>query len=324
MGCHSSNLVENLEILNEDLPTVPSSLNNSASFVCKSRQMIYSSTKFLKIKSAVTLALQELPNFQVIFSVLESFERLVYERVEDLVQNYCEIGLSMCESTKPGVTVMVQAEGLRKFSFLNEFLYVLEDFLGIVTENTEEKQEKIEFITELASLTVTFELSLGQEIDFLIGVNKPIDRRNISKFLQNTVDRRTLIRWCHSESIPISLQFSLIKPRKSLTFYLFDGEKAANFEKAFAIFDCIGSPLPSSIKNSLIKAKTEETYSKIIFENEKISEIGLEVNYLSYDDYKAIGDIIGIKKPNFIGKNGGKKGLQLDSAGFSLINYTDV
>ena len=45
---------------------------------------------------------------------------------------------------------------------------------------------------ELAPLTVTFYLSLGDEIDFGIGINKPIDRKNLSRFLQNSSDRKMI------------------------------------------------------------------------------------------------------------------------------------
>ena len=86
----------------------------------------------------------------------------------------------------------IQAQGIRKFSFLYKFVEKIKDYLKNYKQCIEFIHENLEFVKELAPLTVNFYLALGEEVDFGIGVNKPIDRKNLSRFLMNCNDRKTI------------------------------------------------------------------------------------------------------------------------------------
>ena len=331
MGCQASNLDELHEIyLENDLPpTVISSLNCStipSISSPKSKHSIYTHSKFLKIKSIVTKALNTLTNFPQVSDLLNYWEFLVLRHIESLVEVPSEISLSVCESTKPEVTINLQADGIRKFEFLRVFLRKIKKICKIELISEDIIKENIEFIKELAPLTVNFYLVLGKDIDFGIGVNKPIDRKNLSKFLQNTSDRKTITEWSYigNPPIPTSMQFSCMKLSKSCSFYIFDGEKNENFQKAFSIFDCIGVPIEKPLKKCFFSAKSQEAHCKIQFELEKISEVSVDLTQMPLEEFLTAADLLQLEIPHKHPSFSEKVSLQFDKAGMNLIKYSDI
>lgn len=329
MGCYVSRNEETNEIFLEDAATLISSLNPSTSCTLPSdyeKQKFYSSAKFLKIKSIAMVNLQDLPNKNELLQVLDHFERDVYDRLEENVVSHMEINISIIESTKPGMTISVQAEGIRKFMFLSSFLMKMQKY----SRNCEQSQiflrENSEFIMELAPLTVNFYLHLGEEVDFGIGVIKPIDRKNLSKFLQDSNDRKTVTEWSYlgHMPIPVSLQFSCIKPRKSCNFYLFDGEKLENFQKAFAIFDYIGAPIADQIKSHFFPSKSQDAHCKITFEHKGIIQVSVQISDLPRTSAETIANLLNIDFPHHISSSLLNLSLQLDNKGLSLLTHSDI
>ena len=199
MGCHLSKIEDDTEFfIEEDLaPTVISSLNASTNPSMptdwqRNKSFMYSSTKYLKIKSIAAINLQKLKNAKELFQILEIWEHEVYEKLEELVLIPAEISMSVAESSNSAIRITIKAEGVRKFNFFYDFLNKIQGFIKHKDSALSLLKDNIEFIMELAPLTVTFYLSLGDEIDFGIGINKPIDRKNLSRFLQNSSDRKMI------------------------------------------------------------------------------------------------------------------------------------
>lgn len=331
MGCQVSNPEEFGELsLEHDLPpTVISSLNSSAIVPFsqhKLKHSIYTHSKFLKIKSLVTSSLQDLCNFDEINKILDLWEDLVLKKIEKRVEFPSELTFFIHENTKPEITIHLQADGLSKFGFLSKFLKRLKDMNRIMGLDTDTIKENEEFIRELRPLTVDFYLVLGKEVDFGIGVNKAIDRKNLSIFLQNSSDRKTLTQWSYMGNmpIPISMDFSYIKPRKSCSFYIFEGEKNENFSRAFSIFDYIGAPLEESIKKELWAAKSHETSCKVAFEANKIVDVAVEVDHLPWTGFLNLVELLGLevrcKQVNY----SERVSIQLDKYGLNLVKYSDI
>lgn len=331
MGCQVSNFNDLHEVyLENDLPpTVISSLNCSTIPSIpspKSKFSIYTHSKFLKIKSIVTKALNSLPNFPQISSLLSSWELLVLQKIDSLVEIPSDINLSICESTKPEVIINLQADGIRKFDFLPVFQKKIKKVCKIDTISEDVMKENIEFIKELAPLTVNFYLVLGSEIDFGVGVNKPIDRKNLSKFLQNTSDRKVLSEWSYigNTPIPVSMEFSIIKVSRSCSFYIFDGEKQENFDKAFAIFDCIGAPIEKSVKKCFFSAKSQEAHCRVVFEAEKIAEVCVDLTQMPIEEFLNAANLLHLqitqKHPSF----SEKVSLKLDKTGINIAKCIDI
>lgn len=333
MGCHSSKLEDQNEILfDEDLaPTIISSLNLSTSPSIppswdKNKQSMYSSTKFLKIKSIVTMNLHHLGNFDEILEVLDLWERDVYDQLEEFNLVPSELNFQVYESTKPSVSITFQADGIRKFDFLWPFLQKVknnapdpEKCEGFIRENAE-------FLISLAPLTVYFYLQLGEEIDFGFGINKPIDRKNLSRFLQNSTDRKTITQWSYvgNVPIPILLQFSCLRPKKSCSFYIFDGDKHDNISRAFSIFDTIGAPVDEGVKKCFFSAKSEEAFCRVGIEGKEITEVAVEISQVPAEMVVRVANLLAIDvRKHFIG-SAEKIALELDKKGLSLTKYSNI
>ena len=333
MGCYSSKLEDETEFyIDHDIaPTVISSLNASTSPTMstkqyKSKVFMYSSTKFLKIKSIAALNFNSLPNKEELFQILDNFEYEVYEVLERSTLIPAEISITLSESSRQDITISVQAEGIRKFNFLNVFLQKMQKYMQNKEQCKNLLQEHSEFIMELAPLTVSFYLSLGEEIDFGIGIVKPIDRKNLSRFLQNSSDRKIITEWSYlgSMPIPVSLQFSCLKIKKSCQFYIFDGEKRENFQRAFAIFDYIGAPVRSDLKECFFTAKSEEAYCTVTLEPRGITQISVEISNLSSEATQLAADFLKIEFPHKLSGDLLKVSLELDSKGMNLITHIDI
>jgi hypothetical protein len=257
--------------------------------------------------------------------ILDYWEDLVLKKTEELVQ-VSELSFSINESTKPEVLISLQVDGLRKFDFLQKFLKKLKETCGFLGLSPDVVKENQEFIQDLTPLTVHFYLLLGKEVDFGIGVNKAIDRKNFSRFLQYSADRKTLTQWSYVGimPIPVSMNFSLVKQAKSCSFYIFDGEKDQNFSKAFAIFEHLGAPVDEKVKKAFWAARSAETCCKVWLESEKIVEVAVEVNQLPWQDYLNISELLSVEVRTKQSNYSEKVALQLDKHGLNLVKYSDI
>ena len=124
--------------------------------------------------------------------------------------------------------------------------------------------------------------------------------------------------------IPISLEFSCCRLKRSCCFYIFDGEKQENFQRAFAIFDYLGAPIQESIKQNFATSKSDEAFCTITIEPETITQASVEISNLERIAVENIVDLLGVE---FLHKGSlelQRIALHLDKKGMSLIKYTDI
>ena len=124
--------------------------------------------------------------------------------------------------------------------------------------------------------------------------------------------------------IPISMQFSCVYNRKSCSFYIFDGGKIENFERAFAIFDYVGAPVQKDVKDCFFTSKSEEAYCKVTIEPDGIIEASVEFSQLSFDAFNEAAAILGVDFKCNVSTYSEKVSLQLDKNGLSLVKYTNI
>ena len=88
----------------------------------------------------------------------------------------------------PGKNIIIKHEldEIRNYDMIKVFYSKIKNYLKsniFKVFDSESYQKKVEFLISLCPLTISFYLKLGLEIDFGIGVEKPIDRKQMARFL---------------------------------------------------------------------------------------------------------------------------------------------
>lgn len=68
---------------------------------------------------------------------------------------------------------------------------------------------------------------------------------------------------------------------KSCTFYIFDGDKANNFDRAFSIFETFGAPVSDVIDVGMRKAKCDDVFCSITLDESKVTSMEIATKNLN-------------------------------------------
>ncbi|CAG9326229.1 unnamed protein product [Blepharisma stoltei] len=137
-----------------------------------------------------------------------------------------------------------------------------------------------DFLLALCPLTISFYLKLGSHIDCGFGVEKPMDRKQLSQFLLHSAEAENISRWSYQNSHPIPIQFnySCFHSSRTCNFYLFDGLKSQNYERGISMFECFGSPVSAEISKIIRRAKGEEVNCIIEIDQDSVISMAMQVH----------------------------------------------
>lgn len=245
---------------------------------------------FEKIKRTATWFLSDRPDCTELSSVLDLWSETVTSELEKTVINHEDLTTKIAvDYEMKTFEIIHEVDGIRSFRCIQQFCRKLNSvyMLPVYQEFDKANFEKIEaFLLSLTSLTVSFYLKLGSEIDCGIGVNKPMTCMNLSKFLEGCTELESVMRWYNliNHPIPISFTQSLIKDSKTCRFYIFDGLKSTNYDRGLSIFEFFGAPLDESISQHFRKSSSDELIGGITLDSTRLLKLSIEVKYLNCTD----------------------------------------
>ena len=178
----------------------------------------------------------------------------------------------------------------------------------------------------LCPLTMSVYIKLGNEIDCGIGIEKPLDRKQMSQFISLSNEAKNIATWCNNngQPIPIACNFSTLSNKKSINFYIFDGLKEQNFNRGLSAFYHFGAPVPEKLQALILDSKGEEVNCFLEFDNNCISSISImtqifEANSLLKELETSVDEKMWIQFQNFFVVK--YLSLDLSSEGFLLREY---
>jgi hypothetical protein len=229
---------------------------------------------FERVKSAARAFVKKLPNCGELEKALELWEVTVFTQLENFVlsPNDLHHKLSL-NSMGTELTITHEVDGFRSYEAVRNFCKIQSG--GTFDEDYYEEIES--FLRSLIPLTISFMLVMGSTVDCVIGVNKPMDRRQLTLFLKPIAESKAIGKWSYAQGQPIPTQvsFSCLRKAKSLHFYSFDGLKKVNFDRCFSIFEAFAAPLPESHKEVLHNSRNEEMHCVLEFLDDNLSGMGV-------------------------------------------------
>jgi hypothetical protein len=187
-----------------------------------------------------------------------------------------------------------------------------------------------DFLMSLGPLTISAYLKLGSTVDCGIGIEKPLDRKQMSQFLSLSSEAKNIATWSNNngQPIPIGCSFSALSTKKTINFYIFDGLKDQNFQRGFSAFYHFGAPVPERLQEIFTECKGEELNCLLEFDNDCITSVSLmtktpEVNSALF---KELDTTVDEKKwsqfQNFFSVN--FLSIELSSDGFLFRQYSQI
>jgi hypothetical protein len=291
MGCQSSMCADSSElILSQQLGgklsdvTAPTS-EKSTYLSLHSQQRKEGTTspesvrKFYVLKGLIKIVLQDLPNYADLTTITDFW----LKEVKSLIQT-AEISpddlktLVLIDSHGESLTVKHEVDGVRSFDMAKKFH---DRAKGLIGKELDLKSYtfKESFLLSLSPLTISFYLKLGKSVDFGIGVEKPIDRKQLSSFLLSSKEAVNISNWTslNNQPIPTALGFSLLSSERFVNFYIFDGLKTQNIDRGFSIFEEFGAPVSTEVKNLFSQSTGDEVNCLLEFDETAVKTISLNM-----------------------------------------------
>ncbi|OMJ76657.1 hypothetical protein SteCoe_23930 [Stentor coeruleus] len=299
MGCQSSMCADSSElILSQPLggkftdinfPVSEKSTNLSINSLQRKEKEknTESVRKFYLLKSVIKITLRDLPNFNEIVKISEIWVNEVYRVMEEssILTEDLKTMVSL-NSHGDTLTIKHELDGLRNFNMIKSFYTKIIPYTNKQFDYTS-YQDKENFLVSLCPLTIYFYLKLGDEIDFGIGVEKPMDRKQMASFLMNCTEASNISNWANlnNQPIPISCSFSVVSKARFLTFYIFDGVKNQNIDRGFSLFEDYGAPVSKKIENMFRISTADEVYCSLEFDEKSIRTISLQIQNTEICDH---------------------------------------
>ena len=116
-------------------------------------------------------------------------------------------------------------------------------------------------------------------MDCGIGIEKPLNDKQLLLFLANTAQRQLITQWVAANSHPIatSLSFSCLNHARTVSFYIFDALKLQNLHTGFDLYQRLGTELGSDVEQVLLSNKREEVQCSIDIKEDRVQAVRLEV-----------------------------------------------
>ena len=260
MGCKTS-LPESDELALADTITISGSTATRpalTSLVRHRRNLSCSTQPFDKVRTAFQVFLRDHPSYKDMQRSLEAWETLIYLPLLEITASEEDLRTSFSlNAAGTELEVLHEVDGVRNFEFIVDFAETVSGTSGV-----SQCKETQGYVKTLSSLTACLYLRLGEDLDWGIGVRKPLDRKSLLTFLQGCSDKANILRWTYSSSQPIPVEacISCMRNSRKCTFYSFDSHKYQNYTCAFSLFEHFGVPLNTAIQGILLSATGEEAH----------------------------------------------------------------
>lgn len=294
MGCKSSLCTDSNELLlsqhlhekeiDVTMPVSEKSTNHSLNTLNRHSKGSDPGRILFLLRSFCVLMLKNLENSEELLNIGDLWINEVYKFFEDSVALPEDLRTQVTlDSTGSNITIKHEIDGLRSFEKVAWFCQKIQDS----TKNTHLEKFKYksfikneEFLMSLGPLTISIYLKLGSEVDCGIGIEKPLDRKQMSQFLSASKEAKNISTWANNNNqpIPISCSFSNFSPKKIINFYIFDGLKEQNFTRGLSAFYHFGSPVPEKLEQILHASKTEELNCILEFDDTSVTSVSLSVS----------------------------------------------
>lgn len=292
MGCKSSLCTDSNELIlsqhlhekeiDVTIPVSEKSTNHSLNTILNrnSRSIEPGKPAFL-LKSFCVLMLKSFDNCEELLSVAELWITEIFKSLEDSVALVEDLRtIVSIDSSGNSLVIKHEVDGLRSFERVAWFCQKIQ---AMVKKTKLEKFKykhfckSEEFLMSLGPLTISLYLKLGNEIDCGIGIEKPLDRKQMSQFLSLSSEAKNIATWCNNngQPIPVSCSFSTLSSKQCINFYIFDGLKEQNFTRGLSAFYHFGAPVPEKLQEIIQEAKSEEANCLLEFDENCISSVSL-------------------------------------------------
>jgi hypothetical protein len=295
MGCQSSMCTDTGELLLSQplggklsditIPASEKSTSHSTNSLQKrdSEKTNETSRKFNLLKSVVKILLKDLDNYSDIVKISEVWVSEIQKAMEDsnMLPDDLKTTLSL-DSQGCIVTIKHELDGLRSFDIIKGFYSKIKFYIKSNKSHlfdNEHYQYKEDFLVSLCPLTISFYLKLSHEIDFGIGVEKPIDRKQMAQFLSNCNEAASISKWTSlsNQPIPTGCSFSVLSQSRFLNFYIFDGLRNQNVDRGLSLFETFGAPVSTEIGDFFRISKADEVNCKIEIDEVSVKSISLQI-----------------------------------------------
>ena len=294
MGCQSSMCTDSSELLLSQpvggkfsditIQGSEKSTNHSTNSLPKKEQETPESVrKFYLLRSIIKILLKDLPNFPEISQIVEVWVAEIHRTMEESSMGIEDLKTVVSlDSQGSSLTIKHELDGIRSFDMVRQFFYKIQHCLGTNTfREVDDKsfRSKEGFLVSLCPLTISFYLKLGLEIDFGIGVDKPMDRKQMVQFLVNCAEGANISKWTtlNNQPIPVSCGFSVLSPSRFLNFYIFDGLRIQNIDRGLSLFETFGAPVDKGIGDLFRLSKVDEVNCSIEIDDFSVRGISLQV-----------------------------------------------
>lgn len=292
MGCKSSMCTDASELILSqhlagklsDVTAVVSEKSTNLSINSVQKKEIEKShdpvRKLLILKSVVKIALKELPNIMDLIKLADVWVQEILKVMDEssMIPEDLKTSVSY-DSSGTSLVIKNELDSLRSFDLIHSFVQKAKLITNVKFDH-ENYLENSKFLLGLCPLTLIFYLKLGSEVDFGFGIEKPIDRKQLNQFLMNSKDSVGVNNWVSRslQPIAVSLHCSVLSKNRFISFYLFDGLKAQNFDKGIELFEEFGAPLEDSVVENLRKINAaDEVHCGIEFDDKAVKRIALQI-----------------------------------------------
>ncbi|OMJ84620.1 hypothetical protein SteCoe_14211 [Stentor coeruleus] len=289
MGCQSSMCADSTELIlsqplggkfiDVNFPVSEKSTNLSINTLQRreKEKNTESARKFYLLKSVIKISLRDLKNFNDLSKISEIWVNEIYRVMEEssILAEDLKTIVSV-NSRGDSLTIKHELDGVRNFDMIKTFYTKILPYTDKEFDFSN-YQSNESFLTSLCPLTIFFYLKLGYEIDFGIGVEKPMDRKQMALFLTSCNEAGNITTWAslNNQPIPISCSFSVVSKTKVLTFYIFDGLKNQNIDRGFSLFEEFGAPAGKDVERMFRINTADEVYCSLEFDDKAIRTISL-------------------------------------------------
>lgn len=282
MGCSQSHLCLNSELLMTQRIEL-----ESTSCLSQEKALQVGSPSFASGKKLITGAKYPESKLRTALSLFagssanltDAWERLVYSQLERSVMCSEDITTTLTQdSSGTSVTLTHAVDGLRSYQAIIDFCKEIDaDFNEAAFDETQA------FFSRVCPLTVTFYLTLGRQLDYGIGLRKPVPSKLLDEFYQRSAARSTIKDWIaiYSQPIATELKVSCRTQTRSCSFYLFEGSKTCNIENGLSILTHFADAYSGHLSATLQQSSSEELWCEIVFTSQSVKALSVTTSSLS-------------------------------------------
>ena len=297
MGCRYSNCTEDAslgdthKVFELEASAFSSEKSTKPSFDFMPRPK----TPFQALRATAKSWLRSRPNYSELMTALALWEERVYSQLEASVVLAEDLHSSV-EVDAGSLTLAHEVDAVRVGPLVADFCSAVQGtyvLTKVPSFDPAQAQSIEDFLVSLRPLTYSFYLTLGSSVDCGVGVNKPMDQRELARFLKSAGDHEGLARWIYEvQPVPTQFSFSYLTSSRSCGFYIFGGDMHDNYRKAMALFDCNGAPLSAEAAELLRTAKSEEASACVTLDEQGVVSLGMQVRGLNAEIAAELGRLL--------------------------------